>query len=157
LVRRAGGLRRHGWAGLLQAGTYSTLIAAGAVVFERWTHRRTLPIVAVVVVTLVMLPPFLPVVPVPVLVVNPMWSGLAENQLETVGWPEFVDQVAAAYATVPGTDRSNVTILTDNYGEAGAVDRYGPATRTSHRVQRSQRTRTVGATAGGQNHGGGRV
>jgi len=113
--------------GYYTAGTYPALIAAGAVAFERWTHRRTLLIVAVVVTTLVMLPPFIPVVPVRILVANPMWSGLAENQLETVGWPEFVDQVAAVYATVPATGRNSVTILTDNYGEAGAVDRYGPA------------------------------
>jgi hypothetical protein len=113
--------------GYYMAGTYPALIAAGAVAFERWTHRRARLIGAVVVVTAVMLPPFIPVVPVRVLVANPMWSGLAENQLETVGWPELVDQVGAAYATVPKADRDSVTILTDNYGEAGAVDRYGPA------------------------------
>ncbi len=113
--------------GYYTAGTYPALIAAGAVMFERWTHRRALTVVVVAAVTLVMMPPFIPVVPVKILVANPMWSGLAENQLETVGWPELVDQVAAAYAAVPVADRGSVTILTDNYGEAGAVDRYGPA------------------------------
>jgi hypothetical protein len=39
------------------------------------------------------------------------------------GWPELAETVAAVYRQQP---RSAV-ILTRNYGEAGAIDRYGPA------------------------------
>ncbi|MEP6526394.1 MAG: hypothetical protein ABJA86_04445, partial [Nocardioidaceae bacterium] len=53
--------------------------------------------------------------------------GLAENQLETVGWPELTRQVADAYATIPAPQRADATIVTENYGEAGSVERYGPA------------------------------
>jgi hypothetical protein len=41
---------------------------------------------------------------------------------ETIGWPAYVDQIAAAYRGLPAGTR----ILTGNYGEAGAVDRFGP-------------------------------
>ncbi|WP_110036333.1 glycosyltransferase family 39 protein [Nocardia neocaledoniensis] len=61
---------------------------------------------------------FLPILPVsdlpdsPVLAVN-------YDAGETIGWPEVVAQVAAARP--PGAE-----ILTANYGEAGAIERYGP-------------------------------
>lgn len=42
---------------------------------------------------------------------------------ETIGWPELVRTVAVAYRRA---GRGTV-IFTSNYGEAGAIDRYGPA------------------------------
>jgi 4-amino-4-deoxy-L-arabinose transferase-like glycosyltransferase len=44
---------------------------------------------------------------------------------ETIGWPAYVDQIARSYRTLPQQTR----ILTGNYGEAGAVLRYGPDRR----------------------------
>lgn len=41
---------------------------------------------------------------------------------ETIGWPDLVDQVAAVHATLP----PGTAIVTGNYGQAGAIDRYGP-------------------------------
>lgn len=41
---------------------------------------------------------------------------------ETIGWPAYVDQIAATYRQLP----AGTAILAGNYGEAGAVDRYGP-------------------------------
>ncbi|MFD1051429.1 hypothetical protein ACFQ1S_40745, partial [Kibdelosporangium lantanae] len=41
---------------------------------------------------------------------------------EMIGWPDFVQTVADVRRTIPG----DVEILTRNYGEAGAIDRYGP-------------------------------
>lgn len=43
---------------------------------------------------------------------------------EQVGWPGFADTVATAWAQVP--DKDTAVILTDNYGEAGALEYYGP-------------------------------
>jgi hypothetical protein len=43
-----------------------------------------------------------------------------------VGWPGVVDQLATAVANLPPADRERAIILTGSYGEAGAVDRYGP-------------------------------
>jgi Dolichyl-phosphate-mannose-protein mannosyltransferase len=108
------------------AGIYPVLIAAGAVHLEERVRRPALVVVATAVTALVLVPAALPVLSASALSNSP-WSGLAENQLETVGWPEFTRQVAAAYATIPAPQRADATIVTDNYGEAGAVDRYGPA------------------------------
>ena len=113
--------------GYYTAGTYPAMIAAGAVTIERWTHRRVLVMVVAVVTALVMVPAFLPVLPARVIADTPPWSGLAENQLETVGWPDLVDQVTAAYTSLPPDQQAAATILTSNYGEAGAIDRYGAA------------------------------
>ena len=46
---------------------------------------------------------------------------------DTVGWKQMVTQVAATYASIPKTGRSTTVILTANYGEAGAINTYGPA------------------------------
>jgi hypothetical protein len=50
-----------------------------------------------------------------------------EAVAETVGWPELADQVAAVVDDLPPDERSSVILLTGSYGEAGALDRFGPA------------------------------
>ena len=47
--------------------------------------------------------------------------------IETVGWPRFVDGVARAWRALPPAQRRRAVILTANYGEAGAIARFGPA------------------------------
>ena len=56
----------------------------------------------------------------PVLAVNP-------DAGEQVAWPRYVDQIAAVWNRLPGSQRATGVVLTQNYGEAGAIDRYGPA------------------------------
>jgi len=56
-------------------------------------------------------------------VVDEMGTDLAEQ----IGWPELVRTVAGVYESLPAEDRNRATILTLNYGEAGAIERYGPA------------------------------
>ncbi|WP_217698518.1 ArnT family glycosyltransferase [Streptacidiphilus griseoplanus] len=46
---------------------------------------------------------------------------------ETIGWPAFTDSIAAVYRSLPAQERDRAVILTGNYGEAGALARYGPA------------------------------
>jgi hypothetical protein len=46
---------------------------------------------------------------------------------ETIAWPKLVALVAKEYDSVPGPQRRQTAILAGNYGEAGAIDRYGPA------------------------------
>jgi hypothetical protein len=46
---------------------------------------------------------------------------------EQIGWPELVEQVAQAYDALPADERARTAILTENYGELGAVNLYGPA------------------------------
>jgi len=45
---------------------------------------------------------------------------------ETIAWPKQVALVAREYDSLPGPRRRQTAILTGNYGEAGAIDRYGP-------------------------------
>lgn len=44
---------------------------------------------------------------------------------ETVGWPRFVDTVAAAWRRIPAGQRARTAIFADNYGEAGAIELMG--------------------------------
>ncbi|MEV4109088.1 glycosyltransferase family 39 protein [Nonomuraea sp. NPDC049695] len=46
-----------------------------------------------------------------------------EVSRESVGWPRFVAQVAAVHRTLP----PGTIVLTSNYGEAGALNRFAPA------------------------------
>jgi hypothetical protein len=44
---------------------------------------------------------------------------------EMIGWPSYVAQIADVYDDIPPADRATTAIVASNYGEAGAVDRYG--------------------------------
>jgi hypothetical protein len=46
---------------------------------------------------------------------------------DMLGWHTFVDQVAAAWDRIPLADRRSTSIVVDDYGEAAAIDLYGPA------------------------------
>jgi hypothetical protein len=46
---------------------------------------------------------------------------------EEIAWPRLVALVAREYDALPAAQRRQATILTGNYGEAGALERYGPA------------------------------
>jgi hypothetical protein len=45
---------------------------------------------------------------------------------ETIAWPKLAALVAREYDALPAAQRQHTTLLTANYGEAGALDRYGP-------------------------------
>jgi hypothetical protein len=47
---------------------------------------------------------------------------------EEIGWQELVDAVAKTRDSLPVQERATAGILTGNYGEAGAIDLYGPPT-----------------------------
>src|SRR4029078_11547118 len=49
------------------------------------------------------------------------------NLGEVVGWPEFVRTISDVARSLPPSERRNVVLFTGNYGEAGAIDRFGPA------------------------------
>lgn len=101
--------------------------AAGAVAIEakaspRW--RRLLP--RLFVLGLLAFSPFiLPVLPERAMVA----AGLADvrdDYAEELGWVELVDAVAAAHRALPAAERGHTAVLAGNYGEAGAIDLYGP-------------------------------
>ena len=53
-------------------------------------------------------------------------AAVNEAVAETVGWPELVDQVAGVVRSLPPEEQEHVVLLTVTYGEAGAIDRFGP-------------------------------
>ncbi|MGH9086073.1 MAG: glycosyltransferase family 39 protein [Acidimicrobiales bacterium] len=73
---------------------------------------------------LVSLPLALPLLPLSTTKVS---ATVNEAVAETVGWPELVAQVAGVVADLPAEERERVVLLTGSYGEAGAIDRFGPA------------------------------
>jgi hypothetical protein len=72
----------------------------------------------------VLLPVILPVVPTSSLHSFNL-DKLRQDFADTVGWPEVAAQVAAVYNALPQSQRATASILTNNYGEAGAIDIYG--------------------------------
>jgi hypothetical protein len=46
---------------------------------------------------------------------------------EEIGWPELVATIANIRDSLPTEDRARVGILAGNYGEAGAINLYGPS------------------------------
>lgn len=117
------------------APAYPMLLAAGAVTIERWLPSlrpvwarlvRGGTVVVLILSGLLGVALFTPVAPVG----SGLWhasAGLHDNFVEQIGWPELVEQTAAIYATIPPDERQATAILTGNYGEAGAVNLYGPA------------------------------
>ena len=56
-------------------------------------------------------------------------SGVWEDSFykDEIGWPELADQTARAWRDLPAADRARAAIVAGNYGEASALERYGPA------------------------------
>jgi hypothetical protein len=54
-------------------------------------------------------------------------SELPQEFADMVGWRSFAVQVAATVEQLPPADRAKVALLTSNYGEAAAIDVFGPA------------------------------
>lgn len=145
------GTRALGWAAAVPFGIYLLvgksyyvgplhpfLIAAGACAIERvtWTNARMSwlrPATAagLAAQALVLLPIALPVLPESAMATSPLAS-IRKDFADTVGWHDLVMQVAATYNSLPADERSSAVILTDNYGEAGAINTYGPAIGLPH-------------------------
>ncbi len=70
-------------------------------------------------------PVALPVLPARALHVVPLQK-INYDLGEEIGWPSLVALVAREYRALPAAQRARTTILTGNYGEAGAIGRYGP-------------------------------
>ena len=75
---------------------------------------------------------------IPVVPVNSFWWKMADgiHQLyrDEVSWTGLVKTVADIRDTVPPEERSRLGVLAANYGEAGAVNVYGPAYNLPHAI-----------------------
>jgi 4-amino-4-deoxy-L-arabinose transferase-like glycosyltransferase len=102
-------------------------IAAGAMPVTQWvsaTGRRVaVAVTAFVLAVAISVVAALPVLPSRVAV---HLAELNNEQVEQLGWPEFVALVARAWDRIPPGDRDRAVILAQSYGETAAVDRFGP-------------------------------
>jgi hypothetical protein len=164
--RRAAAYRMFGWAFVLTIGffmvmhgkdyysapAYPMVLAAGAVMREdffesaRFATRPKLrarlqgAIFAVVILVTLLLTPFvLPVLPIEKFVALQKWIGIGppvteKNQIgvllpqyyaDEFGWQEMVEKVAKVYHSLTPEEQAKTAIYTENYGEAAAIDFFG--------------------------------
>ncbi len=105
------------------APIFVVLFAAGAVVIStRSESIRRWAVVAAVVSGIVSAPPSLPVIPNRYL---DTIIGMNAEFGEMYGWPSLVDQVTEVANRLADDERDGTVIITQNYGEHGALERYG--------------------------------
>lgn len=123
---------------------YPMLFAAGAIAFERLTALRLRWLrpayAALVVVTGALLAPMaLPILPVETFLRYEKAIGMQPPEFEhqrngplpqwfadEFGWQEMVERVAKVYNSLPPEERAKTAIFSNGWGEAAAVDFYGP-------------------------------
>ena len=115
------------------AGAYPMLYAAGAVWLEGWVpslRRGGARVVRWSFAMLVVDAAIAASLTLPIAPIDSRWfkiaSGVNGDFVEEIGWPELVETVARVRDSLPSEDREHLGILGTNYGEAGAVNLYGP-------------------------------
>ena len=126
---------------------YPMLIAAGGVAFERlsavvsWRWLRVAYPVLLILGGIVAVPFGVPLLPVDLFLrysqIIPIAHYAKTEQDATValpqlyadmlGWQNTAVTISRVYHALPKSDQADCAILTGNYGEAGAIDYYGPA------------------------------
>jgi 4-amino-4-deoxy-L-arabinose transferase-like glycosyltransferase len=128
------------------ADVYPILFSAGGAALEGVTASlRALGVAIAVLVVLfgcLLVPYAMPVLPMPAFLAfharaapllhldaarteNLRKGPLPQDWADMQGWPELAEAVARVYRALPAEERSRVAILTDNYGEAAAIDFFG--------------------------------
>jgi hypothetical protein len=80
------------------------------------------------------LPLSVPVLPQSALAAG-SWEGTINKDLSaTVGWHDFVGELARVSGALPPRERATLVIFTGDYGAAGAVDLWGPAYGLPHAI-----------------------
>lgn len=113
-------------------GAYPALFASGAIAVTGWLARaanrpRTKGLATMLtfnaVATIAL---SLPIYPASVFPKTPQ-AEINYDAGETIGWQELTATVARVYQSLPEQDRKTAVILAGNYGQAGAIAKYGPA------------------------------
>jgi len=120
------------------APAYPMLFAAGALVFERGLRggRRWLrPTYAALLVLggALLAPLVTPTLP-PDIPMRAIGGRLPQPLADRFGWPAMVATVARVYHRLPPSERAQACVVGSNYGEAGAVDAFGPAYGLPHAI-----------------------
>ena len=130
------------------APAYPMLFAAGGLAFERWfaglrsAHWLKPAYVTLLVVTGAVFAPFayFPMLTVDQYIAYSRFLHFGPPRIEThrlgplpqiyadqFGWKEMVQVVADAYHKLPPEEQKSCAIFGQNYGQAGAIDLFGPA------------------------------
>ena len=124
------------------AGMFPILLAAGAVAAERVVRARAGQMAMVgstVAVSLALAPVVLPLLPPPALARYTAALGFSYSaergktspipQLlaDRTGWESYVDDVERVYKSLGPEDRQRAIIYAPSYGQAGAIELWGPA------------------------------
>ncbi len=136
------------------APIYPILFAAGAIGFERVTHAkfrwsRTAYVATVVVAGTLLTPIVCPVFSAEnylryqaLLHITPPKAerqnngSLPQYFADEFGWSEMVRQVAQVYNNLPPDQRAQTAIFCNDWGEAAAVDFYGPHYGLPHAISK---------------------
>ncbi len=129
------------------APAYPMLLAGGGVALERWLAARSWGRIArpayaslLAVSGAALAPLFTPLLPPETLIRYSEATGMSQPRIENhrlgplpqlmadrYGWQEMAAEVARVYHALPPEDRARAAIFGQNYGQAGAIDRFGPA------------------------------
>jgi hypothetical protein len=131
------------------APAYPMLLAAGSVGLEGWLAaplwrrwRTVQPVYAGLLALsgAVLAPLFTPLLPPETLIRYSRAIGMSQPRIENhrlgplpqlmadrFGWKEMAEEVARIYRSLPPADRARAAIFGQNYGQAGAIDLFGPA------------------------------
>jgi len=127
------------------APAYPMLLAGGAVAIERrraserWRLVRPAYLGLLAVTGALTAPIVLPILPPEMYIRYTHFIGISQPKFEhrqaselpqmladRLGWPEMAAAVAEVYHSLPANERAQTAIFAQNYGEAGAIDFYGP-------------------------------
>jgi hypothetical protein len=126
------------------ASVYPILLASGSVAFENFTERswrwtRPVYLGLIVVATALIAPTVSPILSPEKAIAYQNALGLeppkSENQntgplpqyfADEFGWEEMTREVARIYNSLPVEERARTAIFSNGYGEAGAIDFFGP-------------------------------
>ncbi len=146
------------------SAAYPALLAAGAVAIERALRpvatRRSFAVraagvalpLAVVASALAVLPSVIPLLPpaatatyaralgATIQAERGKTSPLPQLIADRTGWESFVDDVERVYRSLPPEDQARVLFYAPSYGQAGALELFGPARGLPDRVIGSQNT-----------------
>ena len=126
------------------APVYPFLLAGGAVAIEGWVNRRGLRALKLVLPAmlavggLAIAPAVLPVLPIEKTdaYITAATGGLLKNAWEVTstfhdeqGWENQAKVVAEVFRRLSSEEQADCIIFAGNFGEAGAIDFYGPALR----------------------------
>ena len=92
---------------------------------SRRTFLQTAGALAPAILSGLLLPIGLPVLPAQAAAGSIVWK-VRKDFADEYGWPDLARQVQSVYQGLPDGERGSAMIPAENYGEAGALDLYGP-------------------------------